>query len=1107
MNKKREIKNSRRALMSVPTYVKIGWKNNEAPPLNAANMNKMDEAIYLLTEAINSGAGGEVPAFFDVKNSDSTYDKTTFPTLLEIIDFIKTGIEGVSEKTRFIDANGEIISTYDPTSKKIASMKMIDDNKSLPEKLEKHIDYSIDDEITFFSDNKANPNLKSRFRIASNFILYAIDDVDVFAFTEASSTPRLDLFNNPIVNLQDGVNPQDAVTKKQLDEKPSKWNYDAEGNPITNLGDGILDTDGTNLKQVKDLIAKTPTGTPISVKEFNKVIEQKTIKTIPLTFPTTNIWKWNKTLLGDTTEFFNFNQGGKDYITDKIRLRFSNFSTTASGNINTTDTVIFEVSPSDFRLESEGFVDTIIGSFQVNDRTGTAYVLVANFNFGVSREIDTVSGSDKLYINQIDGRVNGSGYVLDKCDVEITTLKLAGSLAIKGEKGDKGDSFPVELDKHLDYSIAGEFSVFSKDKLTPLIGSYYHMDDEGITFGSKNDPILSITEVGGVKKIDAFGNAISNVADGVLETDAINFKQHKIVVNQVQKFNSDGEVINETYDPATTPKDPSSQKMIDDEVAPLKDKTQNLDEDGNVVSDVFDPDATPQAIATQLQIKENAKGSGLGSLETEYQNNLNLGQQNTQLDNLEIGDRILYRDYSDKRLAAEHIIIDNTQKDLSIPNLDTWVVEYDFVVAEDGTYNVKQLFFFKLLFTSPNKKFRIGSAVHNATTGAIRGEREEDYDFTKYTNDEIKEHIFNWFRNINVELETGYTYVFRMTLQGIDDSIGTFSPVVELSAGDSYELAEKSHFEISKLESKTKPPARENVEVQKWDSSTSAGGTDNSIRSLAGWTEDADKSNKDLFEFDGTTSRFHPKLYLVELANNSIDGVFIQVEFKTNGYISNRTNYYVNLETNFAGATSDNHLVRISQSTTQADYYGTHTEAGYTTNIFLPKTIQTTDSFRILKQTSDVSQADVIAPYHLTLTNLYLTGVKGDKGDAYNPVRKELFNLNKVVANGVKEVVSVVDTGVLSQYKNLQISIHISGLSLGEQNIVVLDWKDHSTYIATRTQTSEVVYAEHYTVFVVKDDLDQLQIINKTGASQTFTIKGSGELIPITRKAKAKGEK
>ncbi len=860
MNKK-DIKNSRRALInSVPTYVKIGFKNNEAPPLNAPNLNKMDEAIYLLTEAINSGSGGEVPAFADVKNSDSEYDIATFPTLLEIIDFIKTGIEGLTGKTRFINADGEVISIYDETSDKIASMKMI--------------------------------------------------------------------------------------------------------------------------------------------------------------------------------------------------------------------------------------------------------------------------------------------------------------------KEHSGGGLPEELDKHLDYSVDGEFSVFSKDKATSSLGSYYHMDDEGITFGVKNDPIFSITEVAGVKKIDAFGNVISNIGDGVVDTDGINFKQYTVVVNQVQKFNADGEVINETYDPTNTPKDPSSQKMIEDEVSPLKDKTQNLDEDGNVISDVFDPDATPQALPTQKQVKENStkwdydakdnkiinaenptdpqdvstkgytdgkitpltnktqnldargrvvstqydpirtpqaiatqknikdniKGSGLGSLETNYQNNLNLGQQNTQLDDLEIGERILYRDYSNKSLAAEHIIIDNTQKNLSIPNLNTWVNEYDFVVSENGKYNVKQLFYFKLLFTSDNKKFRVGSAVHNATTGIIKGEIEEDFDFSNYTNDEIKEHIFNWFKQVNVDLTTGSTYVFRMTLQGLDSSAGTFSPIVDLSAGDVYELAEKSHFEISKLESKNKPPARENMEFQMWNSQTSAGGGDNALIEIKHWTVTPEKTNKDLFEYDNTTARFHPKLYLVELANNSIDGIWLEVEFNSNGFTSNRSDFFTKLETDFQGIVEDNYLTKISYDTSSASYLSTNSNVFYKVVIKLPKTIQTTDSFKLLKKAIDVSQADFLKPYNLLITNLYLTGVKGDKGDD-NPARTKFSKTLTTITNGSEAFITLAPES-LDAYRNLQVSSYIDALSLGEQNLVVLDWEDHSKYIILRVSTSEVVFAEHYSIYVYKNQAtNQIKIVNKTGSDQEFTVAGSGVVI------------
>ncbi len=499
-------------------------------------------------------------------------------------------------------------------------------------------------------------------------------------------------------------------------------------------------------------------------------------------------------------------------------------------------------------------------------------------------------------------------------------------------------------------------------------------------------------------------------------------------------------------------------------------------------------------------------GTGFANDIINYETNLNLGSQNTQLDNLELGDRILYRDYSNKNLAAQHTSITSIQSAIPLPNLNTWINEYDFVVSEDAKYNYKHLFFFKLLFSTDKKKFRIGSAFHDATTGVIKGSQEQDFDFSKYTNDEIKEQVFSWFRNINVDLVTGSTYVFRMTLQGLEGSVGTLSPVVTLSAPHLYELPTKSHFELAHLISKIKPAHKQNMEVQVWHSATRAGGGDNAIVPITTWGEITEKTNKQMFEFDNTTHKFHPTAYLVNLANNSPDGVLIQIEFQCAGFISNRGDYYVNCETDFTGTISNNLLLAIQVDTTGGSYFANNTNTVYKIVKFFPKNLQSTDSFKLLKKAVDVSQADIYPPYNMLITNLYLTGVKGEKGDpgTSTPPREVMYSETLTINNGAQATFNMIASGINRDFKNIQIT---GNPSTG--NTSILKFINNFTDVTTNQNylnfnVDYIDYPNKFTRVWIRPQTSDILVQNNTATNYSYTLKVTGERIPVPRKKEDK---
>ncbi len=550
---------------------------------------------------------------------------------------------------------------------------------------------------------------------------------------------------------------------------------------------------------------------------------------------------------------------------------------------------------------------------------------------------------------------------------------------------------PEELDKHLDYSNPDSITIVGKDKKNWIDGGSVSVVPNGVALN-----VDGIGVVGAVKdqfnvpfasirgKLDMIDHSITNVKDGVNPQDVVTKKQLDNVPTSKWNYDAEGNKIINVGDP-TEDQDVLTKAYFDWNTLMLRKQVVNLDEKGEIIDDTYLPDSHPKRLVSQKVLKDTVDniGSGLGSTITNYDNNLNLAHQNIQLDNLEIGNRILYRDYSNKSLSTQHIIIDNNQKNLPIPNLNTWVNEYDFTVAENGKYNLKQLFYYKLLFTTDVKKFRVASAIHNATTGVVSGQQEQDFDFSSLDNDkDIKDQVFNWFKETNVDLSTGNTYVFRMTLQGLDSTEGTFSPAVYTSAPHVYDLTEKSHLELSQLVEKgssKKLPSYNNTNFQDFVSQTYPGDIDNTLRTITGWNDSL--KAKTMFSVQSNGALVITEEYRKEIADKAVDR-YVRIDFSAQGFTGLDEPFFAQVTpSGLFDFNGEQYLLRRTATTTGADYAGSLAQEVHSRVFRIPHNIGVGDLMFIEIKSYNCGVSDMRPPYHLTFTELGSEALKGDKGE------------------------------------------------------------------------------------------------------------------------------
>ncbi|HCX22206.1 MAG: hypothetical protein CMB80_16325 [Flammeovirgaceae bacterium] len=104
------------------------------------------------------------------------------------------------------------------------------------------------------SVTKVTPGLIVYDSEINSFFYY--DGDDWIRLIASPALLDLDLSNGSIINLKDGVSPQDAVTKSQLDTKLNlsggtlSGSLNMNSNKVTNLGNAVANTDALNLGQL-----------------------------------------------------------------------------------------------------------------------------------------------------------------------------------------------------------------------------------------------------------------------------------------------------------------------------------------------------------------------------------------------------------------------------------------------------------------------------------------------------------------------------------------------------------------------------------------------------------------------------------------------------------------------------------------------------------------------------------------------------------------------------------------------------------------------------------------------------------------------------------------
>ncbi len=570
----------------------------------------------------------------------------------------------------------------------------------------------------------------------------------------------------------------------------------------------------------------------------------------------------------------------------------------------------------------------------------------------------------------------------------------------------------------------------------------------------------------------------------------------------------------------TNKTDATNKDYVDLLIAPLIKKTVLFGADGYILNTIYDPITYPQAPLTQKMFNDNkGQDKGLGSLDTNYQNHINLANQNTQLDNLEIGQRILYKDYSNKSLAAQHIIINDKVNKIPIPNLNTWVNEYNFTVAKDDKYFIKQLFYFKLLFTTPNKMFRISTGIHNLTTGVISAPYEQDFNYSDLDNDkDIKDQVFNWFKENVVDLETGYTYSFRMTIQGLKNTAlesteGTFSPAVYTSAPHIYDLTKRSYLELSELSEKGasgKLPVYKNQNFQNIVSRTTPARDDNYERTVKGWANNP-ISTKKMFDIQTNGGLVINEDYRQEIATSGKDRL-IRADFTTDGFINSDGDYYAKFDVSGAFNFNNNrYLLYSNLETTTSGYLGRNIHQTGTTFFTIPHGISAGDLLFLLIKVLRTPTGEIANPYHLTFTEMGNEGIKGErgargqqgaKGDPGTPggggARVELYNKAIDPTISLKRTI-IGDTIDLKLYKNLQFYF-IDNSNFGNYNIFIERLNDLIGY-GTKNYIDFPFLQQNPTATYLNGRFDfdrtskELRIFNPTNTTITGNIIITGELI------------
>ncbi len=191
------------------------------------------------------------------------------------------------KKTQHLDIDGNVLGDFDPTLDRPGSMKMIFENggKSLPDILEKKLDYSTDDTFIIYSQDKKTPTIGSYILFGTDRLNYVINNRTVMALreTDIHIAANIEMNANKITNLAPALSGTSAVNLDQLNDVEDRVKI------AINLNDSLSNRDlamlnkvsnnGSNLKEGKSLLFQSYQYATLPVKS---VIIGATPTAIPL---------------------------------------------------------------------------------------------------------------------------------------------------------------------------------------------------------------------------------------------------------------------------------------------------------------------------------------------------------------------------------------------------------------------------------------------------------------------------------------------------------------------------------------------------------------------------------------------------------------------------------------------------------------------------------------------------------------------------------------------------------------------------------------------------------------------------------------------------------
>ncbi len=191
------------------------------------------------------------------------------------------------KKTQHLDIDGNVLGNFDPTLDRPGSMKMIFENggKSLPDILDKKLDYSTDDTFIIYSQDKKTPTIGSYILFGTDRLNYVINNRTVIALreTDINIAANIEMNANKITNLAPALSGTSAVNLDQLNDVEDRVKI------AINLNDSLSNRDlamlnkvsnnGSNLKEGKSLLFQSYQYATLPIKS---VIIGSTPTPIPL---------------------------------------------------------------------------------------------------------------------------------------------------------------------------------------------------------------------------------------------------------------------------------------------------------------------------------------------------------------------------------------------------------------------------------------------------------------------------------------------------------------------------------------------------------------------------------------------------------------------------------------------------------------------------------------------------------------------------------------------------------------------------------------------------------------------------------------------------------